>query len=99
MQLEFADDDLRRLYQEPDFHMPAFGPDLTKAYRKVVGFVAAARDERDLRPMRSLRLEQLKGTRSGQHSMRLNDQWRLIVRFVQRENGRFTVVIEVTDYH
>ncbi len=99
MQLAFADDNLKRLYQEPDFRLPAFGPDLTRAFRKVVGFVAGAADERDLRSMRSLRLEQLKGARSDQHSMRLNDQWRLIVRFEMADNGKTAVVIEVIDYH
>jgi len=41
------------------------------------------------------RLESLKGDRSGQHSLRINDQWRLC--FVWTEAGRAGV--EVVDYH
>ena len=41
------------------------------------------------------RLELLKGNRSGQHSMRINDQYRLC--FVWTESGPEQV--EITDYH
>ncbi|MBU0485077.1 MAG: type II toxin-antitoxin system RelE/ParE family toxin [Proteobacteria bacterium] len=41
------------------------------------------------------RLEQLKGTRSGQHSIRINDQWRIC--FVWSEENVFDV--EIVDYH
>ena len=35
----------------------------------------------------------------GQHSLRLNQQWRLIVRMVQDSRGKVVMVIDVTDYH
>ena len=41
------------------------------------------------------RLEALKGDRSGQHSIRINDQYRIC--FSWREGDSFDV--EVTDYH
>lgn len=41
------------------------------------------------------RLEPLKGDRSGQHSIRINDQWRMC--FVWREDGAHQV--EIVDYH
>ncbi len=41
------------------------------------------------------RLEQLKGNRIGQHSIRINDQWR--IRFVWSEENVFDV--EIVDYH
>jgi proteic killer suppression protein len=99
MKIEFADEDLKRLYQDPAFRVPAIGPDLTKAYRKVVGFIDKAEDERDLREMKSLHLEKLKGQREGQHSLALNDQWRLIVRIERGEDGKTVVLIEIVDYH
>ncbi|NLY57551.1 MAG: plasmid maintenance system killer protein, partial [Gammaproteobacteria bacterium] len=40
-------------------------------------------------------LESLEGDRQGQHSIRINKQWRLC--FVWREEGVFDV--EITDYH
>jgi len=41
------------------------------------------------------RLEQLKGNRKGQHSIRINDQWRIC--FVWKEESAFEV--EIVDYH
>lgn len=40
-------------------------------------------------------LEALKGDRAGQHSIRINDQWRVC--FVWRDEGVFDV--EIVDYH
>ena len=40
-------------------------------------------------------LEALKGSRKGQHSIRINDQWRVC--FVWREDGAHQV--EIVDYH
>ena len=41
------------------------------------------------------RLEALKGDRKGQHSIRINNQWRIC--FVWHEGNTFDV--EITDYH
>ena len=40
-------------------------------------------------------LEALKGNRKGQHSIRINDQWRLC--FQWHDNGAYQV--EIVDYH
>lgn len=99
MLLEFNDDNLRRLYTEPGFRLPSMGTDLTKQYRKKMGLLANAHDERDLRAMRSLHFEKLAGDRRGQNSIRLNHQYRLIFRLRTGDDGRVAVVIEVVDYH
>jgi proteic killer suppression protein len=49
----------------------------------------------DLRIPPGNRLEALKGGRSGQHSIRINDQWRIC--FVWNEGGASDV--EIVDYH
>ena len=41
------------------------------------------------------RLEQLEGKRSGQHSIRINDQWRLGFTW----SGRDAFDVEIVDYH
>lgn len=41
------------------------------------------------------RLEALKGDRAGQHSIWINDQWRIV--FVWRDGGAHEV--EIVDYH
>jgi toxin HigB-1 len=49
----------------------------------------------DLRIPPANRLEALRGSRSGQHSIRINDQWRIC--FVWSESGASDV--EIVDYH
>jgi len=49
----------------------------------------------DLRVPPANRLERLKGKRKGQHSMRINDQWRIC--FVWAGGNAETV--EIVDYH
>jgi proteic killer suppression protein len=99
VQLDFEDDDLRRLYTEVDFRPPWMGSDLVNHFRRKMAVVANAADERDLIAMRSLRFEKLIGDRAGQHSIRLNDQWRLILRFRTNDDGRVAVIVELVDYH
>jgi proteic killer suppression protein len=50
---------------------------------------------KDLRVPPGNRLEALEGTRKGQHSIRINDQWRIC--FVWRDSDAFEV--EIVDYH
>jgi proteic killer suppression protein len=97
--LEFEDDDLRRLYVEPGFRLPSLGPDITSSFRRKVQLLAAAVDDRDIRAMRSLRMEKLVGDRAGQYSVRLNDQFRLIFRLMTGGKGRVVIIVEVVDYH
>ena len=49
----------------------------------------------DLKVPPGNRLEALKGSRAGQHSIRINDQWRIC--FVWVKNGALNV--EIVDYH
>jgi proteic killer suppression protein len=49
----------------------------------------------DLRVPPANRLEALKGDRKGQHSIRINDQWRIC--FEWHEDGVYNV--EIVDYH
>jgi proteic killer suppression protein len=55
----------------------------------------AAEALEDLRIPPSNRLEALSGNRHGQHSIRINEQWRIC--FVWREGHAYQV--EITDYH
>ena len=64
------------------------------ALRKLV-IIDAADSISDLRVPPGNRLEALKGDRSGQHSIRINDQWRIC--FVWRVSDAFDV--EIVDYH
>ena len=67
---------------------------LRRAVMRLRQLDAATRIE-DLRLPPSNRLEPLKGDRAGQHSIRINDQWRVCFRFV--DGDAFDV--EIVNYH
>jgi proteic killer suppression protein len=95
--VRFADQKLERLYIDGGY-MHGLGANVVKAYRKVVQAIVAAADERDLYGLKSLHYEKLKGDRSHQRSLRLNQQFRLIVE-LERHNGKTVAIIEIVDYH
>ena len=64
------------------------------ALRKLAMLEAATQPE-DLRIPSGNRLELLRGDRAGQHSIRINDQWRIC--FVWRDGDAYDV--EIVDYH
>lgn len=64
------------------------------ALRKLTAIRRATRLE-DLRTPPGNRLEPLKGDRAGQHSIRVNDQWRIC--FIWKGDGADDV--ELVDYH
>lgn len=99
MRIRFADAELRRLYYEEEYSSSRMASGLTRAFRKKVAILEAADNELVLRSMQSLNFKKLKGKRSGQHSIRLNDQWRLVVTLAEDEQGKVANVLEVVDYH
>ena len=64
------------------------------AWRKLLQLHAAT-ELASLRIPPGNQLEALKGSRKGQHGIRVNDQWRVC--FVWREDGAHQV--EIVDYH
>jgi len=64
------------------------------AYRKL-RYLKNARTLQDLRIPPANRLEKLKGDRAGQHSIRVNDQWRICFRW----QGSDAYDVEIVDYH
>lgn len=98
MDVSFADDDLDRLEVDPAFTMGLSGA-LVKAYRKRLQMIRSAPDVRDFYALKSLHFEKLKGKRQHQHSMRLNQQFRLIVEMSDVANNRHVTIMGIEDYH
>jgi proteic killer suppression protein len=72
-----------------------FPADLARVARRKLRLLDAAVRLDDLRTPPGNRLEALSGDRAGQHSIRVNDQWRVC--FVWSDgNAR---LVEITDYH
>jgi proteic killer suppression protein len=76
-----------------------YSPGVGKAFRKRMQLIRDAPDERDFYQLRSVNFERLKGNRSDQYSMRLNDQWRLVLGFKGKAPTKTVIVIGIEDYH
>lgn len=70
-------------------------PDIQRAALRKLKMLDAAVTLADLLVPPANRLEKLKGSRSVQYSVRVNDQWRICFKF---ENGHASDV-EIVDYH
>ncbi len=62
---------------------------------KRLAILHAATSLRDLAALPSNHLEPLIGTRKGQHSIRINDQWRICFKWIDDDAYN----VEITDYH
>ena len=72
-----------------------FPADLVRSAQRKLAMVNAAVTLDALRVPPGNRLEALKGDRRGQHSIRINDQWRVCFRW-QSVNAED---VEIVDYH
>jgi toxin HigB-1 len=98
MEIRFQDTSLARLETDPRFD-GGFPQAVVKAFRKRIQAIRAAPDERLFYQLKSLHFEKLKGDRSEDHSMRLNDQWRLTLRFEVGASGKVVCILAIEDYH
>ncbi|MGJ8546325.1 MAG: type II toxin-antitoxin system RelE/ParE family toxin [Sulfitobacter sp.] len=79
----------------PDNYGKGFPGDLVKRTRAMLTALVAAVVVEDLHFPPGNHLEELKGDRGGQHSVRINGQWRIC--FVWTLNG--PTEFEIVDYH
>lgn len=98
MEVEFDCKTCARLETDADFNGGHSRP-IVKAFRKRMQLIRSAADERDLYAMKSLHFEKLQGDRSHQRSLRLNDQWRLIVELRKSDHKTVVVIKGIEDYH
>jgi proteic killer suppression protein len=98
MEVVFADPSLDRLETDPEYTV-GLGPAVDKGFRKIMQIIRAASDERDLYSMRGLRFEHLKHDRPGFYSMRINNQYRLILTLIGEGRNKKVGVHEIVDYH
>ena len=98
MEVTFGDPDLDQL--ETDERCKSrFDKAVIRAYRRTMRFIRDAADERDLRSWPGKHFEKLKGDRSHQHSMKLNDQWRLVFEIRAGSPKNVIHIVAIEDYH
>lgn len=89
----FADKEAEKLWQgTPSRRLPTTIQPIARRKLRMLNAVATLDD---VRTPPANRLEALKGDRQGQHSIRINSQWRICFRW---ENGD-ALDVAIVDYH
>lgn len=93
MIITFKDPETEKLFERVrSRRLPA---DIQRTAMRKLVMLDAAQSLQDLRVPPGNRLEALSGDREGQHSIRINDQWRIC--FVWTDSG--PTAVEIVDYH
>jgi len=96
MDFELKTAELKELYVTGKGSYPASA---IKGFFKRMATIKSAKDERDLRNVKGARFEKLKGDRAGEHSMRLDDVWRLILELEGEAPDVIVSVKEITNHY
>lgn len=89
----FRDKETRKIFSRaPSRKLPV---DIQQIALRKLRLLSNAQNLQDLKIPPGNRLEKLKGNREGQHSIRINEQWRIC--FVWKDGNVYEV--EITDYH
>ena len=93
MILNFKDKDTEKVFRR--VQVRRFSREIQHAALRKLLILDAADQIADLRIPPGNRLEALSGNRKGQHSIRINSQWRICFRWT----GSDAIEVEITDYH
>jgi len=98
LDFEFGHRKLERLYtgEHTTKRYPAAVID---AFFEVMDAIEHAQDERDLRALKHLHFEKLKGQRKHQRSLALHGGFRLVVQLRKDSQGAYLLVERIEDYH
>ena len=89
----FADKETEKVYRGDVSRK--FPPDIQRTARRKLIYLNEADSLADLLAPPGNRLEALKGDRAGQHSLRVNDQWRIVFRW----EPPHAFAVGIMDYH
>lgn len=100
MEFRFKDEKLKALYtsEEGSHRYPQA---VINGFFRVMSIISSIPNEGDLYSLKSLHYEKLKGARGklGERSLRLNDQWRLIIKLETDPRGKTILAIEIGDHY
>ena len=96
MEVQFANNRLRRCYEDGSMATQEWGPNVGRKYIQRIGILFAAQHFDDLFAIKSLRIHRLVGDRAGGYALTLHAQWRLIL----TDDGDDSVAVkEVTNHY
>ena len=89
----FASDETKKIFL--GIVSPKLPKEIQRTARRKLIYLDDAEDLKDLLAPPESHLEKLKGSRPGQYSIRINDQWRICFEWVINKARN----IEIVDYH
>ena len=89
----FRDRETERIFRREKVRW--LGADVQRMAQRKLALLDSAESLQDLRVLPGNRLEKLSGDREGQHSIRINDQWRVCFRWRDGDSHG----VEIADYH
>jgi proteic killer suppression protein len=89
----FASDETEKIFRGQV--SKKYPKDIQRTARRKLIYLDDAEDLQDLLAPPGNRLEKLKGNRAGQHSIRINDQWRICFNWSSNKAKD----VEIVDYH
>lgn len=98
MKVTFANKNIALIETDKAHEVGVPFPVITSA-RKKLNFIRSAPDEQTLRNWKSLHFEKLSGNHVGKHSIRLNDQWRIILHLNKNCYPNEVTIFAIEDYH
>lgn len=102
MEVVFVDKSLMDLFLSgKEKGKPLYGKELVRSFIKKITILMAASNSRELVNIKSLHLEALVKEKKfkGMHSIRVNDKYRLILRFIKSPEPLNKVIVEITEIH
>lgn len=99
MRFSFAHRELEVLYTKGEGAVK-YPEEVITAFLRRVRHIEAAKDERDLRVPKSVHYERIRhGKYAGTESMRLNRQWRLILKIEEDKQGKYVSIREINNHY
>lgn len=98
MKVRYEDEALS-LVETNQAHRLRLPVQVVQAARRKIRLIRQAADERDLYAMASLHYEKLKGKMDGKRSIRVNDQWRIILTIDQDCVPLELVILEISNHY
>ena len=98
----FDSDDLQKLYQIPLSELrgkKSYPYEVINQYKKKVQLLISIQNLEDLKQFRGLNFERLKGNRKGQYSIRLNNQYRLLLTRITESKVQIVLINEISKHY
>lgn len=76
-----------------------YPPGIVDAFFDAIAMIDAVQDDKELLVFRGYHFEKLKGKLKAYHSLRLNKQYRLLVKLLEDGEGKYFEIADIDDYH